>query len=95
MDMLNDPALDAFQSEVRAFLDAALPDDLRHAAARATSVFIDPAISLPWQRSWGMSRWTRLVATFSERLSSLRRRQRGWVSDSIKSSFRLLAASRL
>lgn len=55
--MLNDPALDAFQSEVRAFLDAALPDDLRHAAARATSVFIDPAISLPWQRILNARGW--------------------------------------
>ncbi|MBL9068648.1 MAG: acyl-CoA dehydrogenase family protein [Sphingopyxis sp.] len=57
MDMLNDPALDAFQSEVRAFLDAALPDGLRHAAARATSVFIDPAISLPWQRILNARGW--------------------------------------
>lgn len=55
--MLNDPALDAFQSEVRVFLDAALPDDLRHAAARATSVFIDPAISLPWQRILNARGW--------------------------------------
>lgn len=55
--MLNDPALDAFQSEVRAFLDAALPDGLRHAAARATSVFIDPAISLPWQRILNARGW--------------------------------------
>lgn len=55
--MLNDPALDAFQSEVRAFLDAALPGDLRHAAARATSVFIDPAISLPWQRILNARGW--------------------------------------
>ena len=55
--MLNDPALDAFQSDVRAFLDAALPDDLRHAAARATSVFIDPAISLPWQRILNARGW--------------------------------------
>ena len=62
MDMLNDPALQAFRDEVRAFLDTALPDDLRHAAARATSVFIDPAVSLPWQhilnaRGWAAPDW--------------------------------------
>jgi alkylation response protein AidB-like acyl-CoA dehydrogenase len=50
MDMLDDPDLATFQEEVRAFLAAKLPDDLRRAAARATSVFIDPAITLPWQR---------------------------------------------
>ncbi|BBB09530.1 acyl-CoA dehydrogenase family protein [Sphingopyxis sp. EG6] len=50
MDMLNDPALEAFRDEVRAFLAEALPDDLRRAASRATSVFHDPAVSLPWQR---------------------------------------------
>ena len=45
--MLNDPALEAFRDEVRAFLAEALPDDLRRAASRATSVFHDPAVSLP------------------------------------------------
>ncbi|HWW55624.1 MAG TPA: acyl-CoA dehydrogenase family protein [Sphingopyxis sp.] len=55
--MLNDPALDVFQDEVRAFLEAALPDELRRAAARATSVFIDPAISLPWQRILNAHGW--------------------------------------
>jgi len=62
MDMLNDPAAEAFQAEVRAFLAAALPDDLRCAAARATSVFIDRAITLPWQRilherGWAAPDW--------------------------------------
>lgn len=57
MDMLNDPALAAFQDEVRSFLEAALPDDLRRAASRATSVFIDPAISLPWQRILNARGW--------------------------------------
>ncbi len=57
MDMLNDPALDAFQDEVRAFLETALPDDLRRAASRATSVFIDPAITLPWQRILNARGW--------------------------------------
>lgn len=55
--MLNDPALEVFRDEVRAFLDAALPDDLRRAAARATSVFIDPAVSLPWQRILNARGW--------------------------------------
>nr|WP_208417507.1 acyl-CoA dehydrogenase family protein [Sphingopyxis panaciterrae] len=60
--MLNDPALEAFQGEVRAFLDAKLTDALREAAARATSVFIDPAVSLPWQRilhahGWAAPDW--------------------------------------
>lgn len=57
MDMLNDPALEAFQSGVRAFLDASLTDALRDAAARATSVFIDPAVSLPWQRILHVQGW--------------------------------------
>jgi len=57
MDMLNDPALKAFQNEVRAFLDANLTDTLRAAAARATSVFIDPAVTLPWQRILNAHGW--------------------------------------
>ncbi len=55
--MLNDPALDAFQAEVRAFLESALPDDLHRAASRATSVFIDPAVTLPWQRILNAHGW--------------------------------------
>ncbi|HKX89715.1 MAG TPA: acyl-CoA dehydrogenase family protein [Sphingopyxis sp.] len=55
--MLNDPALAAFREEVRAFLAAHLPDDIRRGAARATSVFIDPAISLPWQRILHAQGW--------------------------------------
>lgn len=62
MDMLNDPALTAFREEVRAFLIANLTDDIRRGAARATSVFIDPAVSLPWQRilhahGWAAPDW--------------------------------------
>lgn len=62
MDMLNDPALAAFREEVRAFLAAQLPVDIRRGAARATSVFIDPAVSLPWQhilhaRGWAAPDW--------------------------------------
>ena len=60
--MLHDPALIAFRDEVRVFLTAHLPDDLRLAAARATSVFIDPEVSLPWQRilharGWAAPDW--------------------------------------
>jgi len=57
MDMLNDPALSAFREEVRAFLSANLPDDIRSGAARATSVFIDPGVSLPWQRILHAKGW--------------------------------------
>lgn len=61
--MLNDPALTAFREEVRTFLDGHLPDDLRRAALRATSVFLDPAVSLPWQRilharGWAAPDWS-------------------------------------
>lgn len=62
MDMLNDPTLEAFQDEVRAFLETHLTHELREAAARATSVFIDPAVTLPWQRilnahGWAATDW--------------------------------------
>ncbi|HEV7313155.1 MAG TPA: acyl-CoA dehydrogenase family protein [Sphingopyxis sp.] len=57
MDMLNDPALMAFREEVRAFLSANLPDDICRGAARATSVFIDPDVSLPWQRILHAKGW--------------------------------------
>lgn len=60
--MLNDPDLDAFRNEVRTFLTSHLPVDLRRAALSATSVFIDPAVSLPWQRilharGWAAPDW--------------------------------------
>lgn len=57
MDMLNDPALEAFQFEVRIFLETHLTPELRDAAARATSVFIDPAVTLPWQRILNAKGW--------------------------------------
>lgn len=57
MDILNDRALTAFREEVRAFLSANLPDDIRRGAARATSVFIDPDVSLPWQRILHAKGW--------------------------------------
>lgn len=57
MDMLNDPALAAFRDEVRAFLNTRLPHELRDAAWRATSVFIDPTVTLPWQRILNARGW--------------------------------------
>src|SRR3546814_17186195 len=60
--MLHVPWLIALRDEVRVFLTAQLPDDLRLWAARATSVFIDPEVSLPWQRilharGWAAPDW--------------------------------------
>ncbi|MBA3939747.1 MAG: acyl-CoA dehydrogenase [Sphingopyxis sp.] len=52
-----DPELAPFRAEVRAFLETQLPDDIRCAAERATSVFIDPAVSLPWQRILAARGW--------------------------------------
>ncbi len=57
MDIALDPAMQRFRDEVRAFIAANLPGDLRAAAARATSVFIDPAVSLPWQRILNARGW--------------------------------------
>jgi acyl-CoA dehydrogenase len=52
----------AFREEVREFLAAELSADLRTAAARATSVFQDKAVSLAWQRvvharGWAAPSW--------------------------------------
>src|SRR5580658_5592883 len=62
MDLDLAPADLTFQGEVRAFLAANLTDELRQAARRATSVFIDKAHSLPWQRilharGWAAPSW--------------------------------------
>lgn len=62
MTLITDSALAAFQAEVRAFLDAELTAELREGAARTTSVFVDPSISLPWQailhrRGWAAPEW--------------------------------------
>lgn len=62
MDMLNDPDLMEFRDEIRGFLNSELPAHLREAASRAASVFIDPAVSLPWQRilharGWAAPDW--------------------------------------
>jgi acyl-CoA dehydrogenase len=47
----------AFQAEVRAFLDEALTPELRAAGRLATSVFMDPEYSLPWQRKLHARGW--------------------------------------
>jgi acyl-CoA dehydrogenase len=52
----------AFRDEVRAFLEEALPPELREAGRRATSVFMDKRFSLPWQqilhaRGWAAPSW--------------------------------------
>ncbi len=62
MDMLNDTALAKFRAEVRDFLDRNLTPELREGAARATSVFVDPSVTLPWQailhaRGWAAPDW--------------------------------------
>ncbi len=41
--------LAAFRAEVRAWLAAHLPDELRDVAAKSTSVFVDKAYTLKWQ----------------------------------------------
>src|ERR1700761_3878485 len=57
MDLDLAPADLAFRDEVRAFLDAELTDELRSAARRVTSVFVDTAYSLPWQRILNARGW--------------------------------------
>jgi len=57
MDLDLAPADLAFRNEVRAFLDAELTDELRQAGRRATSVFMDKAYSLPWQRILNARGW--------------------------------------
>ena len=52
----------AFRDEVRTFMAEKLTPDLRRAARRATSVFMDPSVSLAWQailnaRGWAAPDW--------------------------------------
>lgn len=47
----------AFRDEVREFLQRDLPPELAEAGRRATSVFTDPAYSLPWQRILHAKGW--------------------------------------
>ena len=62
MDLEPNAADLAFQSEVRAFLEANLTAELRAVGARTTSVFCDPKHTLVWQRilnarGWAASSW--------------------------------------
>ena len=57
MDTALSPELSAFRDEVRSFIAANLPDDLRRAARRTPSVFHDPDVSLPWQRILNARGW--------------------------------------
>ena len=47
----------AFRDEVRDFLARELPPELAEAGRRATSVFVDPAFTLPWQRILNAKGW--------------------------------------
>jgi acyl-CoA dehydrogenase len=52
----------AFAQEVREFLQRELPDSIREAAARCTTVFVDRDIALQWQailarRGWAVPHW--------------------------------------
>jgi alkylation response protein AidB-like acyl-CoA dehydrogenase len=56
--------LDAFRAEVRDWLAAHLPPDIREATAKATSVFVDKPFVLAWQkilhqRGWVAPLWPR------------------------------------
>ena len=62
MDLSLTPEDLAFQAEVRGFLEAQLPADLREAGRKTTSVFSDKRHSLPWQRilharGWAAPSW--------------------------------------
>ncbi|MFC3228823.1 acyl-CoA dehydrogenase family protein [Marinibaculum pumilum] len=54
----------AFRDQVRAFIAANLTPELQAAGRGATSIFVDPAYSLPWQRilhgrGWAAPAWPR------------------------------------
>jgi acyl-CoA dehydrogenase len=57
MDLDFSPADQAFQAEVRAFLETGLPDDLRAAGRRLTSVFVDKKYSIAWQKILHAKGW--------------------------------------
>lgn len=53
---------EAFRSEVRAFLDEKLTDDMRRAAERTTTVFADKELAMRWQailveKGWAVPSW--------------------------------------
>ena len=62
MNLDLEPADVAFRDEIRSFLAEELPPELAHAGQRATSIFVDPAFTLPWQRilhrkGWAAPHW--------------------------------------
>ncbi len=62
MNLDLEPADLAFRDEVRTFLKENLPPELAEAGRRVTSVFADPAFTLPWQRilharGWAAAHW--------------------------------------
>ncbi|MEQ1783729.1 MAG: acyl-CoA dehydrogenase family protein, partial [Hyphomonadaceae bacterium] len=62
MNLDLDPTDLAFRDEVREFLARELPPELAEAGRRTTSVFTEPAFSLPWQRilhrkGWAAPSW--------------------------------------
>src|SRR5699024_11790997 len=62
MDLAWSPADAAFRDEVRAFLDAKLTPELRHAGQLMTSVYSDHEASMRWQailheRGWAAPQW--------------------------------------
>ncbi|MGL4542350.1 MAG: acyl-CoA dehydrogenase family protein, partial [Polymorphobacter sp.] len=62
MDLNWSPADLAFRDEVRSFLDAELTPELRATAAKMTSVYAKPEVSLEWQhrlhrRGWLVPSW--------------------------------------
>ncbi len=71
MDLNWSPDDLAFRDEVRTFLDAELTPDLRDAAARMTSVYMSPDISMEWQRRLNTRGW--VVPTWPEEYGGL-----GW-----------------
>ena len=62
MDLLLDPAQQAFRDRVRAFLAAELPDALREGQAATIGVYPEPEVALAWQRllharGWAAPTW--------------------------------------
>jgi alkylation response protein AidB-like acyl-CoA dehydrogenase len=62
MDPFATPDIRVFRDEVRTFIEENLTPDLARAGRRATSVFVDPSISLAWQailnaRGWAVPDW--------------------------------------
>ena len=57
MDLSFDAADHAFQSEVRAFIEKHLTDDLAYGQALTPSVFSEPEISGPWHRALNERGW--------------------------------------